>query len=171
MTFNVLIAEDDDDDFELFRLGVRKARLDINLARVRDGVEAKEYLAGSRPYSNRAQFPLPDLILADLKMPRCTGFELLKWLRAQPLIRRIPCVVLSSSNQQCDVNDAFELGANSYLAKPGDFKNLIVLTKSLDYWTQLNQRPDMSTLPGQSRLFPPSSASEKPLIVAGDRGR
>lgn len=145
MTFNVLIAEDSDDDFELFRVGVKRAGLSINLWRVTDGNKAQEYLIGAGEYTDRLTFPIPDMILADLKMPRCSGFDFLVWLRRQPVIRRIPCVVLSASNQQCDVNRAFELGANSYLVKPGDLENLVVLAKSLEYWSELNQRPDLTT--------------------------
>src|SRR5438270_424523 len=82
---------------------------------VRDGAEAMDYLRGEGSYANRDEYPLPALILLDLKMPKVDGFEVLTLLRAHPTLRSLPVLVLTSSDQLRDVNRAYELGANSFL--------------------------------------------------------
>lgn len=92
----------------------------IALHTVRDGVEAQHYLMGLGQYADRKQFPLPDVILLDLRMPRLHGFAFLEWLRrdAPTAMRRKPVVVISSSGTHSDITNAYQLGANSYLIKP-----------------------------------------------------
>ena len=86
----------------------------------------------------------PELILLDLKMPRKNGFETLEWLRRQPGLKRLVVVVLTSSSERADINRAYELGANSYLVKPGDFQTLVGLVSALaSYWLTANQIPDI----------------------------
>ena len=81
----------------------------------------------------------------DLKMPRRSGLEVLAWLRQQPGLKRLPVVVLTSSNQSPDINRAYDLGANSYLVKPAGFDSLVELVKNLDmYWLILNEKPELS---------------------------
>src|SRR5437773_9653632 len=133
----ILIAEDSDNDFILLERAFRGADLRARMFRVRDGVEAKEHLAAS----DRDAYPMPDLILADLKMPRCNGLELLAWLRAQPILKRIPCLIFTSSRAQADINRAYELFTNSYLVKPSRYEDLIVVLQQLkEYWLQLIER-------------------------------
>jgi CheY-like chemotaxis protein len=118
---------------------------------VRDGEEAVAYMSGTGPYANREEYPLPDLVLLDLKMPKCDGFEVLQWLRQQPGFRTIPVVVLTSSEQVRDVNRAYELGANSFLVKPFDFTNLVSLSETLKaYWLNLNKGPEAQRLPRET---------------------
>lgn len=144
----VLIAEDSHDDFFLIERAFRKAEIGADLKWVKDGIEAKTYFLGEGPYVNRAINPVPNLILADLKMPRMNGFELLHWVRSQPKFRRIPYVVLTSSSQSPDINRAYDIGANSYLVKPGKFEDLLHLSTALKtYWLSLNQNPDTSPSP------------------------
>ena len=136
----VLVAEDNTDDFMLLQRAFRKAQITAVLKWVKDGHDARSYLKGEPPYQDREAHPLPVFLLVDLKMPRMDGFELVSWMRSQPLIRRIPVVVLTSSNQTPDINRAYELGANSYLVKPGRFEDLLQLSDSLRaYWLCLNQ--------------------------------
>jgi CheY-like chemotaxis protein len=135
----VLIAEDNQDDFFLVQRAFRRADIPVELKWVKDGSEAKAYLSDI----GRMQ-PAPALILADLKMPRMDGFELLTWVRSNPSLRRIPFVVLTSSSQNPDINRAYDMGANSYLVKPSRFEELMSLSQGLkDYWLTLNQNPDL----------------------------
>ena len=139
----ILLAEDDPNDVLLIQRAFQKAGLRDALKVTRDGGQAIDYLAGHGMYADRERFPLPFLLLLDLKMPGTGGFEVLQWVRKEPELKRLLVVVLTSSNLQTDVDRAYELGANSYLVKPVSFEGLIELVKSLQlYWLVLNERPD-----------------------------
>ena len=141
----VLIAEDSHDDFFLIQRAFRKAEIGAELKWVKDGSEAKAYLLGQGIYSDRQEWPMPVLVIADLKMPLMNGFELLSWVRTRPECRRIPYVVLTSSSQSPDINRAYDMGANSYLVKPGRFEDLLQMSQALKtYWLTLNQSPELS---------------------------
>ena len=118
----ILLVEDREDDVFLIRKAFERAGLSNPVQVVRDGEQAISYLAGERKFSNRAEYPLPWLILLDLKMPRVDGFEVLRWIRKQPGFNRIVVIVLTSSEEIRDVNRAYQLGANLYLAKPVDWR-------------------------------------------------
>lgn len=90
------------------------------------------YLSGVEPYADRSLYPLPALILLDLKMPRLTGFEILKWIRGQPQLGKIPVLVLSGSQMQEDMRQAYAGGANSYFIKPLGFDSLVGLIQQID---------------------------------------
>ena len=110
---------------------------------VRDGEETIAYLSGEGKYSNRAEYPLPDLLLLDLKMPRIDGFEVLKWIREQPGLSALRVVVLTSSEDIRDVNVAYRLGANSFMVKPMDFEDVVHMSKFLsNYWLRLSKAPE-----------------------------
>jgi CheY-like chemotaxis protein len=113
----ILIAEDIESDRTLIRLGFEKAHFPFHLQFVEDGVQAVRYLQGSGPYANRAKFPVPAILLTDLKMPRMGGFELLAWVRKQKKWKNLPVIVITGSNQGEDRKRAVELGANSYVVK------------------------------------------------------
>jgi len=139
----ILLAEDREDDILLIRKAFQKGFIDNPLHVVRDGEEAIHYLSGEGQYSNRAEYPLPDLILLDLKMPKVDGFEVVRWIRRQPGFGSIPVVVLTSSDEIRDVNRAYALGANSFLVKPLDFENFIETAKMLKiYWLKTSKRPE-----------------------------
>src|SRR6266480_2789801 len=104
----ILLAEDREDDIVILRKAFAQTDFPGSLFVVRDGDEAIAYLEGATPYGNRAEYPLPALLLLDLKMPRKSGFEVLAWIREQPGLKRLPVVVLSSSNQNPDINRAFD---------------------------------------------------------------
>src|SRR2546427_3883125 len=104
----VLIVEDNPDDFMLLERAFARANIPARLHWARDGVEAKAYLSGEGEYMDRRRYELPSVVLADLKMPRMDGFDLLVWMRSKPLLRRIPYVVLTSSNQGPDINRAYD---------------------------------------------------------------
>lgn len=136
---HILLVEDNLDDVILTRRAFRKASLLANLRVTENGELAIDYLSGAGPYANRDQHPWPGLVLLDLKLPRKSGLEVLRWIRAQPAMRDLPVVVLTSSRQPEDIERAYALGANSYLEKPVDFESLQKLVATLHlYWLQLN---------------------------------
>src|SRR5687767_3082250 len=116
----ILLVEDNPDDVFLFTRALNKARRPHPLHVVTSGQEAIEYLSGTGKYSDRNAFPLPDLIMLDLKMPLLSGFEVLNWIRNDGMARLIPVIVLSSSALTEDVNRAYALGANAYMVKPAN---------------------------------------------------
>lgn len=138
----ILVVEDNLDDFRLLELGLKRADVPAEFRHVLDGSEALRYLMGEGDYGNRSRFPLPQLILSDLKMPRMDGLELLKWVRANTATRRIPFIMLSSSNQPNDVTCAYNCCVNSYLFKPGTLAELAeMLRLVVAYWLVLNLPP------------------------------
>ena len=140
----ILVVEDNPDDVLLLERAFRKANLLNPVHVVSDGQAAIDYLSGVAPYGDRAKYPIPALVLLDLKLPKRTGHEVLEWIRAHPGLRRLPVAVLTTSRESPDVNRAYDLGANSYLAKPVDFDALLNLVKTLQlYWMILNERPDV----------------------------
>ena len=141
--YTILLVEDDPNDVLLMERALGKAKLVNPLHVVEDGEQALAYLEGQGPYADRARYPLPVLILLDLKLPRMSGLEVLAWLRQQPGLKRIPVVVLTSSNEPADVNRAYDLGSNSYLVKPGGQEEMLELVKALNlYWMILNEKPE-----------------------------
>src|SRR5438132_4460545 len=103
----ILLAEDLEDDILLIRRAFERGNIDKPLQIVRDGEETIAYLKGEGKYANRAEYPLPDLLLLDLKMPRLDGFEVLRWIRQQPGLEGLRVVVLTSSEDMRDVNKAY----------------------------------------------------------------
>lgn len=139
----ILLAEDRDDDIALIQKAFKKAYIVNPLFVVRDGEEAIAYLSGAGKYSNRAEYPLPDLLLLDLKMPRVDGFEVLKWIRDQPGLSALRVVVLTASDSIRDVNVAYQLGANSFMVKPMDFGDVVNMSRFLtSYWLQMSKTPE-----------------------------
>jgi len=129
---HVLVAEDDENDAFLLMRAFRKSGLGLAVFRVADGTEAVDYLGGTGAYTDRALFPLPKLVLLDLKMPKMSGFEVLAWMRTRPALVGLPTVVLSSSTLPSDLAKARELGAKDYKIKPMDFQELVRLVQDLN---------------------------------------
>lgn len=145
---SILLVEDNADEAMLFRRAFRRAAAGRHLQVVNDGERALAYLSGEGEYADRGQFPLPSLLLLDLKMPRKSGFEVLEWLRGQPGLRRLPVVVLTASRQSTDINRAYELGVNSYVVKPVDFTDLEDLVRHVDlYWMKVSETPQITASP------------------------
>jgi CheY-like chemotaxis protein len=146
----ILLAEDNEDDAFLLERALRKAGMPNPLRVVPDGEQAIAYLKGEGRYADRAAHPFPALVLLDIKMPRMNGLETLSVIRNDPVLRRLVVIFLTSSNQEQDINDAFDLRANSYLVKPRSAEGMVsVLAKFKAYWLGLNQFPsfaaDMAT--------------------------
>jgi CheY-like chemotaxis protein len=149
----ILLAEDREDDVVLIRRAFRQAYVDNPLQVVRDGAEAISYLSGDGKYSNREEFPLPDLMLLDLKMPRVDGFEVLSWVRQHPTLGALRVVVLTSSDDLRDVNRAYKLGANSFMVKPVDFEDVTHMGQFLTkYWLVMSRAPETSRPPRETKL-------------------
>lgn len=123
----ILLAEDDENDVFLMRRALERAGVPNPLFVVRNGQEAIDYLSGKGQYAERQKFPVPGLMLLDLKMPWMDGFDVLKWLRGQPKFDRFPVVVMTSSKLQADVDQSRELGVFDYRVKPQSFDDLVRL--------------------------------------------
>ena len=135
----VLHIDDDPNDTELLRAATGKADVKFILHNVEDGEQAIAYLSGQGAYADRKRYQMPSLVLLDLKMPRATGFEILKWIREHPALGRLPVVVLSGSELQEDIRQAYAIGANCYLVKPHGFSALVDMVKSIStVWPTLN---------------------------------
>ncbi|HZP23568.1 MAG TPA: response regulator [Terriglobales bacterium] len=141
----VLLVEDDPSDVRLIQRAFNKLQTDVLMIRLTNGDDAVAYLAGQGPYENRVAYPLPGLLLLDIKLPRRSGFEVLDWIRKQQTpLRRLPVIMLTSSTHSADVNRAYDLGVNSYLAKPGTLAGLDDLASQFEkYWLSLNQPPEL----------------------------
>lgn len=140
--FTILHVEDDPNDVLLMQRAFRKAGTNAVVHAVGDGDRAVAYLSGVDEFADREKYPLPNLVLLDLKMPRKSGMEVLAWIRGQPSLKRLVVVVFTSSKHDEDVNKAYDIGANSYMVKPVGFDSLVELCKTLShYWGALNQKP------------------------------
>jgi len=140
----ILLAEDNEDHALLTRRAFKQAGLINPLFVVEDGEQAIAYLKGEGKFSNRSEYPLPTLLLLDLKMPHKNGFEVLDWLRRQPTLAALRVVVLTTSDQIHDVNRAYQLGANSFLTKPVDFRDFVQLSSAIKgYWLWLSRAPEV----------------------------
>jgi DNA-binding response OmpR family regulator len=128
----MLLVEDDEADILLLRRAFRNARIANPLIEVRNGQAAIQYLSGDGAYADRVRYPIPFLILLDLRLPKLSGFEVLEWIRDQSEFDHVIVVVLTASDHVVDVTRAHELGANSYLIKPGNFDELVELVKGIN---------------------------------------
>ena len=138
----ILLVEDSDADAELIMRALRKSSLINNVVRLRDGVEALEFVFREGAFSER-RGSQPRLILLDLKMPRLGGIEVLRGLKADDRTKAIPVVVLTSSAEERDVVESYKLGVNSYLVKPVEFTAFTsVITKAGLYWAVMNHAPN-----------------------------
>jgi DNA-binding response OmpR family regulator len=140
----ILLVEDDDNDVFFFEYALSKADVEVALHVVRDGQQAMDYLSGKGEFADRQLHPLPRLAILDLNLPRKHGLDVLRFLRTHsPASDKCPIVVLTSSNSERDIRDAYHLGANSYLVKPGDTDALVRLVKLIhEYWLGANRLPD-----------------------------
>ena len=145
-TDTILLAEDDPNDVILFQRAMEMASLSADsLTVVRDGEKVISYLSGQGIYADRDLYPLPALLLLDLKMPRKSGLEVLSWLRKQPQLRYLIVVFLTSSNRSEDVRLAYDAGANSYLVKPVEFIEMVEMIRNVSlYWLEMNEKLPLS---------------------------
>jgi two-component system response regulator len=132
----IVLVEDNPDDVELTRIAMKRSNIANRLVVAKDGAEALEMLLGESAVE-------PALVLLDLKLPKLDGIEVLKRLRRDVRTRRVPIVVLTSSREQRDLVNTYELGANSFIQKPVDFEQFVEAVRQLGlYWLVLNQAPE-----------------------------
>jgi CheY-like chemotaxis protein len=143
----ILVAEDNADDVFLLNRALKKARVANPVRFVSDGEEVMAYLRGEGKFADRAEHPFPGLLLLDIKMPRLDGLETLALIRSDPRYKRLVVILLTSSNREQDINEAFDLQANSYLVKPARPEEMVGLLEQIQgYWLGLNHFP---RCPGQ----------------------
>jgi CheY-like chemotaxis protein len=138
----ILQVEDDPNDVFFLEHAFRAAGITLPLQVVNDGQEAIDYLSGEGKFADRDQYPLPRLMLLDLKMPRKSGLEVLQWMREHPALQCLPVVVFSSSYQPADIDRAYQLGANSFVVKPSCLEKRVELARSIkSFWLLYNESP------------------------------
>jgi CheY-like chemotaxis protein len=141
-TTPILLVEDSEDHVLLVRYAMDKAGLTTPLEVVTGGEQAIEYLAGTNRYSDWNRFPLPTLVLLDLKMPGMSGFDVLKWIRQQPGLKALRVAMLTSSDLPGEIKLAHDLGANIFLTKPVELERLVQIMKTLnEHWLRQAQSP------------------------------
>lgn len=138
----ILLVEDSPADAELAQRALRKQNLANKLHLVRDGAEALDFIFATGAYAGRRVEDAPKLILLDLKLPKVDGLTVLRRVKSDPRTKRIPVVVMTSSREEQDVVESYELGVNSYVVKPVDFDQFAHAVADLGlYWLLLNQPP------------------------------
>ena len=145
MTRTILLVEDDENDVVVMMMALEKAGLTCPIRVARDGREAQDYLSGTGKFADRHEYPLPYLILLDLKLPRVMGLEVLKWLRERPEFDSTIVLILSSSSMPEDVQGAYHLHANGYLVKPYNLEKLQLMTQAIkEFWYVQNEPSGVS---------------------------
>ena len=138
----ILLVEDNPSDIALTRRALAKSHVANELVVAEDGQEALDYLFGGGAYAGRDVTQLPTLVLLDLKLPRVDGLEVLRRIRTETLTRRMPVVILTSSKEEQDLATSYDLGVNSYIRKPVDFKQFAQCIEQLGlYWLGWNELP------------------------------
>lgn len=139
--FSILLGEDDATDVLLFRRALKQAGAEPPLHVARDGLEVIEFLARERGPLDR----LPALVILDLKMPRRDGIDVLKWMREQPMLGRIPVIIFSSSGHPGDIEQAYDLGANGFVVKPPSIMERLEFARFILQWLKFNHPPLVCT--------------------------
>lgn len=138
----ILLVEDNPDHAELVMRNMADFQVANTIIHVEDGAEALDYLYGAGKYTDRKQYPLPHLMLLDLRLPKIDGLEVLKAVKSDEALRPLPVVILTTSDAERDMAMAYEYNANSYVTKPVNFEEFSKLLKDLGfYWLAWNKRP------------------------------
>jgi CheY-like chemotaxis protein len=130
----VLLVDDDEQDAALVKRAFERAGLQCPFVRVASGLEAMAYLSGQAPYHDESRYPRAGLILLDIRMPGVDGFEVLRWIRHNPILLGLPVVMLTGSNEIHDATKAYQLGATSFFVKPYDFANYAALSRTIQHF-------------------------------------
>jgi two-component system response regulator len=138
----ILLVEDNPDDVALTLRALKKNNIANQVVVALDGAEALEYLTATGKYAGRPAADLPEVVLLDLKLPKVSGLDVLRAVRADPRTQLLPVVILTSSSEEPDIITSYRLGANSYIRKPVDFDQFLEAVRQLGlYWLVLNQAP------------------------------
>jgi CheY-like chemotaxis protein len=138
----ILLAEDEPAHFEIVRRNLESSRLANRLIHVADGQAALDYMYQRAEFSDPERYPRPGIILLDLRLPKVDGLEVLKIIKADPHLSRIPVIILTTSAAETDIAKAYDCHANSYLVKPVDFSQFVKLMDTLGYyWLAWNEYP------------------------------
>ena len=138
----ILLIEDNPSDIDLTKRALEKGRIANKLVVASDGQEALDYLFGAGEHAGRDVSDFPTLTLLDLKLPKVSGLEVLRRIRSEPGIRRMPVVILTSSREEQDIAAGYDLGVNSYIRKPVDFEHFVASVGQMGlYWLVLNEEP------------------------------
>jgi two-component system response regulator len=136
----ILLVEDNEDDAELTLMALEKSHCSSRIVRARDGMEALDYLNARGRFSDRDVFRHPKIVLLDLKLPKISGFEVLKAIKGNETLKKIPVVVMTSSREAQDVSLCYELGVNSFITKPELFEHFSEVVSHLGfYWVLVNK--------------------------------
>ena len=137
----ILHAEDDENDVVLLQIAMEQAGVTSPIQVVTDGQQVVNYFSGEGKFADREAYPLPGLVLLDLKLPVLPGLEVLSWMRKKAHLPT-PIVVLSSSETEADIASAYRLGANGYVSKPNSIEKLVEVAKGIkDFWLTINRLP------------------------------
>ena len=144
---HILLVEDNRMDVELTLDAFHEAKLVNTIHVASNGQDALDYLFGIHQYADRIAFPMPNLVLLDLKLPGIDGFEVLRQVKSTPVLKRLPVVILTSSKEEGDRALSYDQGANSYLVKPVSFEGFLGVVREIDgYWLSLNVAPPESEI-------------------------
>ena len=139
---HILLVEDNRMDVELTLDAFKEARLLNTIYVSPNGQDALDYLFGRGKYADRIAYPIPNLVLLDLKLPGVDGFEVLRQVKSAPILRRLPVIILTSSKEEGDRALTYDIGANSYIVKPVSFNGFLDVIKQIEgYWISLNVAP------------------------------
>ncbi len=138
----ILLVDDSLADQALIARAIKKAKFETQLETVSDGAEAMDYLQHRGRYENCAVHPRPDVVLLDINMPKMDGKQVLKAIHLSPELKSLPVIMLTTSNQELDIKESYQLGANAYITKPTDLAGLIKTVQALeDFWFDLAELP------------------------------
>jgi CheY-like chemotaxis protein len=136
----ILVVEDEHADALLILRALKRAGVTYDVRLIDDGERARDYLLGKPPHDNRARYPMPSLVLLDLKLRKLGGLDILKQLQQAGTVNAVPIIVLSSSSRDDDIEKAYRYGANSYLVKPARFQDFCKLAEQIrSYWLSMNE--------------------------------
>jgi two-component system response regulator len=139
----ILVVEDNPDDEALTLRALRSNHVENDIVVARDGAEALDYLLCRGAYADRSADDVPQVVLLDLRLPKVDGLQVLRRIREEPHLRALPVVVLTSSDEERDLLDSYQLGANSYVRKPVAFNEFVDAVRQLGlYWMLINRLPD-----------------------------
>jgi CheY-like chemotaxis protein len=139
-----LIAEDVEDEVFIYQRAITKLGIP-NVHIVRDGSEVIEYLQGTGRYADRNTYPVPRCLWLDIKMPKMTGFDVLRWMKQNPNYKVVPTIIMTNSNVHRDIEEAYELGANCFFQKPRELSEMIDLVALIDHFWKISLTPDTPT--------------------------